>query len=587
MSNLRKQLLPGEALPQVAEIIAEGKETAETTTVGQCAFLDHFKVSSEHEYKIEQTKSGRVMRHAQIGYRSLERSCRAYREIYETLEEHDCRPDRYGICLDWSMGYFQSERSSRPKGTGLILDSPESFAMLTAQAPVAPHFGDFVLGTPAAFENTRAALAAGSTSIGNLGQYFAFRLPGWDDDVTTTVETIKAIALCAAQPVPILIHSNLDDGFASLFTDLACALGAVLLERHIVNELLGGTVSHCYGHTYSEPLARWAFQRALAKATDTPGTMVYGNTTLYGAESASNFAGLGSYLLVDVLAQMTLPSGHAINPVPVSEALRIPDIDEVVEAHLFADQLIRRADGFKPLMDTTRVDEAAEAILEGGQRFCNNVLEGFATGGIDTGNPLELMLAIRRTGPRFLEEQYGPGIPDASQPRARRAVFLAATLLELEHQADSCVRSLAPEYVQTLHSCDVIICIATTDVHEYGKLLIQSVLTRLNVDFIDGGVCTDPRDLVARAVDGRANAIAISTYNGIALGYLEEVQSELIRADLSEIPVYIGGKLNQIVDTDNDMPVDVTERLREAGAIPCRNLEEMLVDVAATVATNI
>ena len=41
--------------------------------------------------------------------------------------------------------------------------------------------------------------------------------------------------------------------------------GAVLLERYVVEELLGGRVSHCYGHTFSEPVGRFAFQRALSK----------------------------------------------------------------------------------------------------------------------------------------------------------------------------------------------------------------------------------------------------------------------------------------------------------------------------------
>ena len=97
------------------------------------------------------------------------------------------------------------------------------------------------VSTPAAFENTIAALLSGSTSIGNLGQYFAFRQPHWDDDIFTTAESLKAIALTAAQPVPVIVHSNLDDGFASIFTDLSCSLGTILLEQYIVDELLAAT----------------------------------------------------------------------------------------------------------------------------------------------------------------------------------------------------------------------------------------------------------------------------------------------------------------------------------------------------------
>ncbi len=130
-------------------------------------------------------------------------------------------------------------RSEQLRGTGLILDSVEEFVDIANSAPVASHFGDFVLGFPAALENTQFALSAGSTVIGNLGQYFTFRLPGWLNDIETTRSTLTAIALMAAQPVDVLVHSNLDDGFAAVFNDLSCALGAAIVEKYLIEELMG------------------------------------------------------------------------------------------------------------------------------------------------------------------------------------------------------------------------------------------------------------------------------------------------------------------------------------------------------------
>lgn len=581
--DLRARVFPETALPDLPGIVDEARQIAKHISIGRCPFLQHHNVSSEYEYKIENIHSGRIMRHAQIGYRSLERSCQAYREIYTRLHNQGCSLDRYGICLDWSMGYPQHERIARPRGTGLILDSTEAFIRLTSQAPVAPHFGDFVIGMPAAFDNTCAALLAGATSIGNLGQYFTFRLPQWHDDVVTTTQTVKAIALCAAQPVPMLIHSNLDDGFGALFTDLACTLGVVLLEQYIVNDLLEGTVSHCYGHTYSEPLARLAFQRALARVSETPGTMVYGNTTLYGSEIVPNFAGLGSYLLVDVLAQMFKPSGHAINPVPATEANRIPDIEEIVDVHLFADRLISRAEGFKTLISLEKADVAADNIIAGALLFKDRVINGFNTGGIDVQNPFEMLLAMRRLGARFLEQEFGPGEKEITGPGRRKAVFLATTISELEQQAELCVNALSIDQKQNLSHKNLKICVATTDIHEYGKLLVESVLAKLGIPTMDGGVCTDPEDLVARVVLEKANVIAISTYNGVALDYLQRLKSELGKNHLQIAPIYIGGKLNQVIESEapapNDLPVDVSQQLSAAGAIPCHHLEDMLFDL--------
>ena len=323
-SLTRKQVFPESALPDAAALIEEGRNMARHVSVGRSPFLETYGVPSEIAYKRKCTEEGRIMMHAQIGFRDAAKSQRAWAEIWEALDKAGHRVDRYGICLDWSMGYPRDKRKDMPRGTGLIMQDVEDWIALTRMAPVAPHFGDFVIGTPAAFENTIMALISGSTSIGNLGQYFAFRQPHWDDDVFTTAESLKAIALTAAQPVEVIVHSNLDDGFASMFTDLACSLGTILLEQHIVDDLCGGHAAYSYGNTYARPYSRLAFQRAAQRIVRTPGTMVYGATTMYGPNHAANYAALATYLRVDIYGEKTRPSGHAVNPTPVTEAERIP-----------------------------------------------------------------------------------------------------------------------------------------------------------------------------------------------------------------------------------------------------------------------
>ncbi len=566
-------------LPRGLDLIADGRNLAREHRLGGCAFLSEYGVASETEYKLTAAGEGRVMQHAQIGYRDPARSREAWREIAGSVARQGGRVDRYGICLDWSMGYPPAERAKRGKGTGLILERPEDFAALTAAGPVAPHFGDFVIGLPAAVENTAAALAAGSTAIGNLGQYFTFRLPGWREDSETTAATVKALALAAAQPEPILIHSNLDDGFAALFTDLACAFGAVLLERHIVEELIGGSIGHCYGHTFSDPLTRLAFQRALARGREgRPGTMVYGNTTLYreAVPQAMNYARLGAYLGVDIAAQLLMPSGHAVTPIPVSEAERIPDIDEVVAAQLFAvAQQERVAEGL-PLVALAEADALSDRLVEGGERFCESVLAGLEASGVARDDPFRLLLALRRIGAKRLEEFFGPGEPDETVPRGRRPLIEASPVAELNARAEAVAAALNEAERARLAGAGLTVCVASSDVHEYGKMLVERALFSSGVQSLDAGVHSDPDRLVALAREGGAAAIAISTYNGVALDYLSAVRRELQSAGL-DIPVFVGGKLNQIpADSNSALPVDVTRELRDLGARPCRSVEEML-----------
>lgn len=568
----RGAILPEGELPDAAEIVQRGRERAAQISVGPCPFLAQANVACEAAHKRQQMARGIPMLHAQVGFRDPAKTRRAYREIHARLGDAGRQLDRYGICLDWSMGYPAADRPGMPRGTGLILEGPEEFARLTDQAPVAAHFGDFVLGMPSAVENTEAALLAGSTAIGNLGQYFNFRLPHWTDDVRTTAATLEAIALTAAQPVQVLVHSNLDDGFAALFHDLASAYGAVLLERYIVDELVGGHVSHCYGHTYAHPQQRLAFQRALRVGAKSPGTMVYGNTTSYREREVENYAALAAYMVVDIAGQRLHATGHALNPVPVTEAMRIPDIDEIVDAHLFCHRLIERTQDLPPLLDLPAVDQMAGGIVAGGKAFAERVLAGLERAGIDIRNPLEMLLAIRRVGAKRLEQEFG----------ATPNVVESSTVGDLRRRARACIEGLGARRT-VLEGSDLRGCVATTDVHEYGKLVVEATLRELGIDHVDAGVSVDPDRLAAVAQASEAQFIALSTYNGVALDYLGRLETEMQARDL-QIPVFVGGKLNQVPKgTQSSLPVDVTEDVAATGAVVCRRIEDMLLGLADMV----
>ena len=573
----RARILPETNLPDANELIAQGKQLAKTVQVQPGPFLQKYNVASESEFKRQRMAQNAIMFHSQIGYRQFSKSQRAYAEIYERLDAVGYRIDRYGICLDWNMGYPWAERAQRPRGTGMILDTPKDFIALTHSAPVAPHFGDFMIGMPAAVENVSAALQAGSTTIGNVGQYFSYRLPNWNDELATTSATVEAIALCAAQPVEVLIHSNLDDGFAPLFNDLSCVLGIVLIERYIIEELLGGKMTHCYGHTFENPLTRLAFHRALARVNPNPGSMIYGNTTIYLEGQVENYANLASYLLVDIVAQKLKPTGHAINPIPVTEAIRIPEIDEIVNAQMFANRLAARAANFPFIIDVSRADEIADQLVASGKTFHENILQGMTDAGIDVRNPVELMLALRRIGAKKLEHAFGPG--EMRAERGRAPVVMATTIAALQARADKIVNALDEPVRDELRAAGAVVCVASTDVHEYGKILLEAVLERLDMQLIDCGVSADPDAVARRARDSHADAIAISTYNGIALAYLRSLRAELGRLGISPL-IFIGGRLNQIPDNSaNSMPVDVSDELKTLGAYVCLKPEDMLVQL--------
>ncbi len=570
----RSQLLPERDVPTGTELLRAGGQMAMDWTVGDSHFHRATGFRNEIDYKRAMMRAGRVMQHAHLGFRELSHSVEAIRHVHDTCMRRGARVDRIGVCLDWSMGYPRDRRSDQVRGTGLILKDAASFARLTQASPAALHFGDFMLGFPAALENTSAALAAGATTIGNLGQYFTFRLPGYDNDIETTQSTVQALGLIAAQPVPVLVHSNLDDGYAAVFEDLTSALGQALLEKYIVTDLIGAPYAVCYGHHFTEPLTRIAFQRALAKISGgVPGSQIYGATVLYKGTHAENYAGLSTYLLSDILAQKTQPTGHALNPVPVSENERIPDVAEICDAQCHLSRLTTLADGYVPLFDTDEVDRISASLLKEGQCFADRVLMGLSQGGIDRTDPFELLLALRRIGGRALERAFGGGALRKDAPGRRKPIVGATTYRELEQQANAFATSDAGRALATLAERPVCILTATTDVHEHGKMLLDLVFSTAGLTVEDGGVSSDPDHIVARAKETCADVIALSTYNGVALSYSKTLLQKLKQAGL-DVPVLIGGRLNEIPEGSNtSLPVDVSDELSEIGIIICNDLD--------------
>ncbi len=572
----RAQLLPEPELPDLAALISEGQRLAREVSIGRSAFQDHYDVASEAEYKRMRAAQGQVMLNAQIGFRDQGKTRRSCAEIYEALDKRGYRVDRFTMTLDRNMGYPSALRRDMPKGTGLILDEPEDWQALTRSAPVAPHFGDFMIGMPAGVENAMAALAAGATTIGNISHFYNYRMLYMDDEIERAATTVKAMALVVAAPVEAMLSSNNDDGFGPLFSDLACSLGLVMIEKHIVEGLLGGRHVSVFGNVIANPLNRMAYQRAIGRITDNPGPMIVGSTISYGTDDDANRAALANYLTFDIAAQQLGPTGHAMTPIPITEYERIPDTDEIIEVHVFANRLIEQSDKVLPLIDLEKVDAAAEKLVEGGRRFKDNTLRRFGEIGIDTDNPLELLLAIRRAGARRLERWFGPGEEDESTIGGRRPIVSGENMVGLEEGSRACLDAILPAARRAIRDHGFVACVATSDVHEYGKIMVEHILGGLDVDVVDGGVSVDPKCLAEAARDGEADFIALSTYNGIALSYLGALRAEMEGIGL-DIPVFVGGRLNQIpAGSNTSLPVDVSGKLAESGAEVCHDVHEML-----------
>ena len=182
-----------------------------------------------------------------------------------------------------------------------------------------------------------------------------------------------------------------------------------------------------------------------------------------------------------------------------------------------------------------------------------------------------MLLAIRRLGAHRLEQIAGEPKRVLQSPHAT----------EMEQTAERVLGRLDTAARDRLRRTGTKICTASTDVHFYGKRLMDMIGHQAGLTMVDGGISTDPDDLADILQSSGARVLVLATYNGVALSYVQRLKAECAARNL-EVAIYVGGRLNEIMsDADANLPVDVENELRQTGVIPCTDLEELMERLAA------
>ena len=563
LSQLIRPLL-STGLPDASSLIAEGRAIAAELTLGRSLFCEQQDVASEAEYKERCKAGGTIMYHAHVGMDSWPATAEALRHIHQVAMDGGYRLDRAGICLDRRMAVPEAFRHGIPAETGPLITTPAEWREIGQIVPIQPHMGDFMIGFPAATTNTIHALQAGVTTIGNLSQYFAHEAPMWKDRVATAAETIRAIAILGTRRKDgLLLHSYLEDGFGALFFDCSTVAGWAYLERYIVENLLGARLSHCIGGLTTDPVKRvgWVFALDEIHDHDCTGSMIYGDTISLTRDFPHNWAVVGEYLLWDILAQLECPTGHAVHPLPITEAIRIPSAEEIAESQTFGRQVERAARRMHRAVDFGPARSFARRMVDAGKQICANALDGLADAGVDVRNPLELLYVLRGLGPVEFERHFGAGELDADTGRRQP---LAAT--------DMCARSL--EIIEehrplftTARMRSLMggkrLLLASTDVHQHALFVLEALLRQAGAAVTSLGPEQNAADVAEGAAEHGVEAILLSTHNGMALEYAQQLQAELDRRRV-DAPVLMGGVLNQKM-AGQPLPADVTADLKRLG----------------------
>lgn len=567
-------------LPDMKTILAEAQARAAKIQIPETLFMKHYGVRSEAEHKRNMMAQHRPMTHAHIGWNDVASTARAFHKIYDALSAVGYQLDRFGVCLDGSMGVPEKYRDRVIVGSGQVYRSPEEWKILPNEVPVAVHMGDHMIGSLNSTENVTHALNAGVTTIGNISHYFSYEYPGFDMELDRTTNACVAIGIMGNfREAGSIIHSNLDDGFGGKLHDLGNLVGWARLERYFTEDLLGAGMNHCFGNLFSDPILRIVFSKAMwdINTYKTPGSMIYGNTTDFGDNYPSNYSALASFTMADIIGQRKWPTGCAVTAIPVSEAIRVPSDQEIIDAHRAMQTTMEKAEYYAQYIDFDLIEEKAAKLVVAGNVFFERVLNALDDLGVDITHAGEVMSVLKAIGPEQLEVNFGSGKKDPNAMRGRIPVWPTNIVQNITEIGDKLVSSIPELSKKPLEGVNIVM--GSTDIHVFGKEVVKRVLREAGANIYDLDQSVATSDLVDTTIETESAVMCISTHNGLAYSYAKELSDKLEEKGLGNVFVLMGGLMNEALP-GKDLPEDVSAMIADLG-FNVDNNAETIVNVIA------
>jgi methylmalonyl-CoA mutase cobalamin-binding domain/chain len=558
-------LLPAD-LPDGREAVEEGKAMAKGLERGRSSFCEEKGVGSEREWREKARAEGTPCTCMNIGLNTWADTREALGQIYEDALSRGVRPpDRFNLIAERRLGLPKDQRAAAPQETGPVMMTEQDWWELAHTVPIEPEAADNNVGSPASVENAIDALQAGITTIGVLSQY-SWRWPYWDDEVGQTMVTLKGAGLLAAfKDDGVVFDSYLEDGFPGVFHDYANYVGWAMVERYVSEELIGAAYSPSWGGLTQNPVVKSAVTLALEAVNPdrVPFNYTQGDTIGNTPDFDANMAVLNTDVLFMKMVDMRYRLGSAPIAVPVTETERIPSWDEVATVQTISRRLEDYVPLVDPVVDWAKIEAMRDRLVEGGRRFYDAVIHGLAGAGIDIRDPAQLLLVLKRLGSTRCEELFGAGDPDPEFPRGRRPVLETDLVKSTMEERERLLAELRGRHEEeAIRGMKVLV--TSTDVHEFAPFLLTSTLAAVGTEVIDFGINRDPEDIVKAVIETDADAVVISTHNGVARNFGQLLMRELDSAGGSEVPVFMGGVLNEDVD-GSDVPRDVSADLNATG----------------------
>ena len=569
-----QSLIP-QGFPDGKKLVQEGREMAKDIKWKKSRFLEEYGFDSHLQYRKRNLAEGKQTYQLLVGLSTLE-------EELDAIKEMDAFHKRTGF----EVRSLQSIPSSlvglppeywegAPKPTSYMMEKQEDWNAHTDAAPVDVCWQDWHLASPNNLNETKYALEAGTSRLGCFSTY-VWDYPGYTDEINRYSDMCRTMGILSAKKDEGLdCITYPEDGMPGFFMDVASYVGYEMIEHWIIEDLCGARMAFSFGGLLSEILPRMSFALAMEKLYGTPEhpfiTYYNGSTNEQWDHDIETNYGLGaSEMLIESIINLKYNMPAIINPVSITEALRVPTLEELFNIVKCGIGVERKAKEWLEIIDFTKFEKMRDLLIEKGTQFYNNAMEGLKEAGVNINDPLEMIVTLKHFDPVRFEQVFSPSIQEYGSFHPYVPTVLGRETMEKKEEI---VDELKSKGYENALKGKKVIC-ASADGHSYGLLLIDQVWSEMNADVVNSGTYMEPSFVLDLADEEDADAICVSVHCGQILDYAKQLAAQEEKRG-KKYKILLGGMLNAMVPGYTE-PIDVSDMVEELGISATNDFEEQI-----------
>lgn len=555
-----RSIIP-DGMKKGSDLLEEGRKMGEKIEVKYPKYYMSRGYKLPGEYSEMKKEKGEVNQFGvNIGMATVDATIDACKELARWGKTINVEP--VGFTLpSMQVGVPKEKRDPELDTTAFMLETQEDWDKFNMEEVYAP-IGNFVLVCPNAIETVVCSLKAGLPGFGTSAQ-LAWDYPGCDDHVEIIENIVRALGILQSKKeIKPATTSYVDDGLAGCCIDTVGYVGAYLLDRYIYTELCGVDCPPGFGGLVSDIKTRAALMKAFNDLAGEVGlslSFVHGSTTQqWDHDLASNYGLSSQEMLMTYLAEDRYKTGCLLLAVPVTEAVTVPTLDEIKDVIAATARVGEFTDQWKSLINWEEIDEMAENLKREGRKMFNNIMTTLKDAGVDVNDPVCMLKFVKDIDGSLFEQAFHPSVWETGTYRALYPNDMGKVTVAAIDKAMSALKEKGHD-ANTLKGKRIIA--GSTDVHSYGLMFVNTVLSNLGADVVNVGVDNTAQSLLDAATEEGARYICTSTHSGNAMGIGNQLES-LMKKENLDYRISMGGILTSILPGHSE-PSQIAELINE------------------------